>query len=200
MENKIQLVRSQTETEIGDFLNRWNKLTDDLKRMPEVINDFQVNCSQLMSSVRELRKCFEHFGTESPGSFGTIEQISNQIGQLYGKFHVLYEFEQGLTPYLEMEWIVCRNKLAKINDYIMDWIESHPTMDSILRDHVQDWKQLLAALELCRGDFYQQLHWKQFLSILEIDSNFEELKLNDLVLRRPALVENRSAILELNKR
>lgn len=192
--------RANIEAEIDDFLNRWNKLTDELKRMPEIINDFQVNSNQLMSTVNEQRKSFDYFQMNIPPSFDQMEQVANTIKEFYQEFHVLYEFEQGLSHYLEMEWIVCRNKLAKINEYVTEWIDQHPTMDQALLTHVHNWKQFLALLELCRGDFYQQLHWKQFLALIDSDKNFEELKLNELLVKRVLLNDNRSAILELNKR
>jgi len=190
-----------TLSSIESFLKRWNELSDSLKRSPEVISDFQINCADLMSNVDSLAKACEYFSLAFPDSFAHLKTVSLEVQDLYAKFHILYEFEQGLAPYLDMEWIVCRNKLAKISQYISEWLDQSSNGENVLlKNHLESWKRLLALLELCRGDFYQQLHWQQLLNLLGCDRSFEELKLADLATKKEILVEHRSAILELNKR
>ena len=205
-----------TAAEAENFLKRWNNLSESLKRSPEVISDFQINCRQLMESVGQLSRGATYFGHPEPVSFAALTEISAEIDALHAKFHVLYEFEQGLAVYLEMEWIVCRNKLPKIAAYLAEWTEKTGEGDGtsseatktagdnvLLKTHLEGWRKTLSLLELCRGDFYQAAHWNALLSLLGLEEevrSYEELTLAHISGRREALSSNRSALLELNKR
>lgn len=182
-------------------MQRWIELSATIKQTPEVINDFQINCNQLMDNVNELSASCKYFDLKIPKSFESIVQVNEEIMKLYGQFHVVYEFDQGLKVYLEMEWIVCRNKLGKIFQYIENWTENHFADDPFLGSHIEQWRQFLANIELCRGDSYQAFHWKKLLDILEIDEkSYENLILNDFWLNQNKIPQNRAEILLLNQR
>uniref|UniRef100_A0A6P6XQE3 Dynein heavy chain, cytoplasmic n=1 Tax=Dermatophagoides pteronyssinus TaxID=6956 RepID=A0A6P6XQE3_DERPT len=209
LQTKISIELNRLQEEIDNFLQRWIELSDNIKQTPEIINDFQINSNQLIGKMKELSKSCEYFQLEQPRSFESMNKINNEIQELYEKFHIIYEFEKGLQQYQEMEWIVCRNKLSKINQYINDWLEQHhPTTlsndhnDGYLQSYIERWKKFLQTIEICRGDNYQSLHWNQFLrNILNLtDINYENLKLSDLWSKQEKLLENRSEILDINKR
>ncbi|OTF76307.1 cytoplasmic dynein 2 heavy chain 1-like protein, partial [Euroglyphus maynei] len=202
LQSKTSIELNAIGEEIDNFLRRWIELADNIKQTPEVINDFQINCNQLMGKVRELSSSCEYFHIEQPKSFESIHRVHEEIRELYEKFHILYEFEKGLSQYQEMEWIVCRNKLQKINQYINDWIEQHPSDDGYLQSYIERWRQFLLSIEICRGDNYQQLHWNQFIGqILNLnDLSYENLKLSDLWMKQDKLSECRAEILDINKR
>lgn len=186
---------------IDDFMQRWIELSTNIKNTPEVINDFQINCNQLMDNVDELSASCKYFNIKIPKSFESIIQVHEEITKLYGQFHVVYEFDQGIKEYLEMEWIVCRNKLGKIFQYIDNWTENPLNDDPFLRSHVDRWRQFLINIELCRGDSYQSFHWKKLLNILGInEKSYENLILNDFWLKQDQIPQNKAEISFLNKR
>lgn len=204
----FQRHREQLDTarlEVDNFVRRWATLDDTLRHSAEVITDFQVNFEQLQAKSSELNKFCAHFKTEKPAAFDRLASAGEEIAELYGKFHVLHEFDQGMARWLEMEWIVARNKLAKINQYLNEWHEERmPKMAAaeaqMLHAHLEEWRRLLALLELCRGDFYQQPHWRELATLLGVEKNAEDLQLADLHQRRAVLADRRTALLELNKR
>ncbi|KAH9389538.1 Cytoplasmic dynein 2 heavy chain 1 [Tyrophagus putrescentiae] len=60
-----------TAAEAENFLKRWNNLSESLKRSPEVISDFQINCRQLMESVGQLSRGATYFGHLNRGHHKT---------------------------------------------------------------------------------------------------------------------------------
>ncbi|XP_046919270.2 cytoplasmic dynein 2 heavy chain 1-like [Dermatophagoides farinae] len=202
LQSKLSIELNTIDEEIDNFLNRWIQLNDQMRQTPEIINDFQINSNQLMMKMTELSTSCEYFHVQRPKSFEQIQQINVEIRELYEKFHILYEFEKGLSQYQEMEWIVSRNKLQKINQYINDWLEQHPSNDGYLQLYIERWQKFLNLIEICRGDNYQQLHWNQFIGQIIGHKNlsYENLKLSDLWIYQDKLRDCRTEILDINKR
>lgn len=204
-----------------NFIERWNNLSSQIKQSPEIINDFHINSTKLIEKVVEQKRGCGYFGIIPPQCFQSIEILYEEIVSLFNRYHVLYEFERSISIYRDMEWIICRNKLPKISETIDEWLESNlkqvkPNDDNHQDDgdgeeehvhlqhysYIERWRTFLKQIEICRGDFYQQFHWQQLMvNVLKIfDKNFEDLKLSDLWLHQDKLEENRSQLIELNKR
>lgn len=202
-----EILKSRTDAELGNtneeietFSNRWTNMSREMKESKEVISEMRLECDLLASKCKELASSCDYFSIPKPKHFEKFESIVEEVRDTDAKWNLIHEFESGISQYLDMEWIVSRNKLNAIESYINKWEEENPNIGSMLESRVKEWHELISILKLCRGECFVKSHWQQFLSMIGITCDYETLKLSHLVEAKNQLIICKEAIKEINMR
>ncbi|RWS24479.1 cytoplasmic dynein 2 heavy chain 1-like protein 3, partial [Leptotrombidium deliense] len=188
--------------DIEQFSDRWVKSSAANKNDKQFVSEIKLNCESIASEFEEVNKSCEYFNYKKPEIFARFEVLQKDIEDVDVKLNLYHSFEAGLSNFFEMEWIVSRNKLSAIENYISKWEEENPNCGLIMVEKVKEWRDFLSLLKLCRGECFVKTHWNEFLSLLNLDkeTTFDGLKLHHLVSKRQLIFANREAIKELNAR
>jgi hypothetical protein len=173
-------------------------MSRELKESKEVISEMRIECDSLSLKCEELSSSCDYFIIPKPKSFETFSTTVIEIRETDAKWNLIHEFESEISKYLDMEWIVSRNKLNAIESHISKWEEENPQIGPMLENRIKDWRELLSVLKLCRGECFVKTHWQEFLALIGINCDYEKLKLSHLVDSRKQLIISREAIKELN--
>lgn len=200
-----EILKSRTDAELGNtsaeiqtFINRWTTMSNEMKESKEIISELRIECDSLSQRCEELSMSCDFFSISKPKSFELFTAVVEEVHETDAKWNLIHEFESGIARYLDMEWIVSRNKLNAIESYISKWEEENQNMGPLLGSRIREWRELLVILKLCRGECFVKAHWQQFLAMIGLTIDYEKLKLSDLVEHRKQLLFSRDAIKELN--
>lgn len=190
------------ESRITVISKRWSNATPDVRSSQEFVTEIIHDTEQLVGEFEEANAAVNYFSLPQPGSFDAFAQLMQEVHQTDAKLSMIAEFESGLRHFLDMEWIICRNKLPPIEHYINRWQEDHcgPSLSSVINERIQEWKDLLPVLKLCRGECFAKTHWQSLISLLGFpDSiNHHNLTLGNLFSVGSLLKSSRDQIRELN--
>jgi len=198
LKSRVDAELGNTSREMETFANRWNGMSREMKESKDVISELRIECDSLNLKCEELSSSCDYFTIEKPKSFEAFTTIVEEVRETDAKWNLIHEFESGITKYLDMEWIVSRNKLNAIESYISKWEEENPQIGPMLESRIKEWRELLSILKLCRGECFVKTHWQEFLALIGIVSDYEKLKLSHLVHSRKQLIVSKEAIKELN--
>lgn len=200
-----EILKSRTDAELGNtsaeieaFVNRWHSMSEDMKESKELLSELRIECDSLDQRCRELTTSCDYFSVEKPKSFELFTAIVEEVQELDAKWNLIHEFESGISRFLDMEWIVARNKLNQIEAYITKWEDENQNLGPMLTTRIREWRELLSVLKICRGECFVKAHWQQLLGLIGLTTDYEKVKLSDLVERRRQLIINREPIKELN--
>ena len=200
-----EILKSQTESSVIIFSEtitrierRWKETKPGMRDSKEFIDEFKLEVESSVPEFEILKDSCEYFELKVPKSFTKFDQLIEHVRELDAKLNVINEFEAGISNFMEMEWIVSRNKLASIEHYINKWEEDHPKSGPIIEARIKEWKELFPILKLCRGECFARSHWQEFISILELEVSHENLTLSQLVSKRDVLKNNRDFLKEIN--
>lgn len=208
-----EILRAKTQAEIGNvnqeielFIKQWNdngEMIGSTNETKESITNIKLNCDDLALKCDELSQSCDYFQIDQPNSFSRFKPIVEQVNDANEKWNLMNEFESGMNDYLEMEWIVSRNKLNAIENYINKWQDDNPSAGLLLDNKMKEWRELLTLLKLCKGECFVKLHWQELIQMLSLSSivnDYEHLKLVHLVNAKRQLIFMKDAIKELNTR
>ena len=192
---------SVTES-INIIKSRWKDLKVEERDTREVIAEFMSEIETLKPDFKEALISCEYFDQPKPKSLTVFESFIEDIQEIDSKINIISDFESGISHFIEMEWIVSRNKLSIIEHYINKWQEDHPNCGSVIESRISEWKEILPILKLCRGECFAKTHWQEFLSLLDLSSSisFESLTLSHLVSRKDLLKEMKQVLRDLNQK
>lgn len=203
------ILKNRTESEINNiieevdiFKQTWQKNKELKEETKETINEKRIECEAIAAKCKELSERCKYFSIQVPDHIQKFEQLTEEIRDLDAKWNLISEFESGLSEYINMEWIVCRNKLSAIENYITNWQENNPNAGSILEKKISEWRDLLSLLKLSRGECFAKSHWVEFLAALGLESinDYDKLKLSHLLEVKSRLLASREIIKQLNIR
>ena len=205
IESLKQILKSQTESSVVIFKEtitriekRWKDTNPSVRDSKDFIDGFKLEVESLVPEFETIKDSCEYFELNIPESFEKFDQLIEHVRELDAKLNVINEFEAGISNFLEMEWIVSRNKLASIEHYVNKWEEDHPKSGPIIENRIKEWKELFPILKLCRGECFARSHWQEFISILGLEVSHENLTLSQLVSKRDVLKTNRDFLKDLN--
>lgn len=199
MEQKINSKLQDLSEEVKILNRQWisTKSVND----QQFINQMKTQCDLLNADLEDIISGCEYFHIKQPNCLHEFESIQRQIIDSYTKLTVWKEFEDGLVNYLDMEWIIARHKLNIIENYIKQWITNCDNSDHVILSKLNEWKDFLPILRLCRGESFSKPHWQEFINLIELDKqqlDMENLKLNHLVEQRQIIIAKKEAIKSLN--
>lgn len=199
------ILKSQTESNvailsetIARIERRWNDTNPTMRGSKEFIDEFKIEVESLVPEFETLKDSCEYFELSIPKTFSKFDTLVQHIRELDAKLNVINEFVAGIANFLEMEWIVSRNKLASIEHYVNKWEEDHPKSGAIIEQRIKEWTELFPILKLCRGECFARSHWQEFISMLGLDVSHENLTLSQLISKRDVLKSNREFLKEIN--
>jgi len=202
LESNIDRLMSKTSS----IEKKWNSVSADAKSSQEFVSEMKQEVELLIPEFEEVRIGCEYFSLREPPSFSSFASLIEQVKDIDSKLSILSEFDSGLKHFVEMEWLIARNKLSPIEHYIRKWEEDHPALksvdetSSVINDRIREWKEMIPILKLCRGECFAKNHWISFISILELnpDINYENLTLGHLMSRREILKKEKEFLKDLN--
>lgn len=201
-----EILKSQAESSVAVFNEmitrlerRWSETKANVKDSKEFIDEFKIEVEVLVPEFETLKDSCEYFQLKVPKSFEKFDKLVEHVRELDAKLNVINEFEAGISNFLDMEWIVSRNKLASIEHYINKWEEDHPKSSPIIEARIGEWKEMFPILKLCRGECFARSHWQEFISLLGLENvSHETLTLSQLISKRDVLKNNRDFLKEIN--
>ena len=187
---------------------KWNAAPSDVKSTQEFVAEVKQEIEELLPDFEEVRSGCDYFSREEPESFTRFASLIEQVKDIDSKLSILSEFDSGIKHYMDMEWLICRNKLSPIEHYISRWEDDHPVLKadsssfSVINDRIREWKEMIPILKICRGECFAKNHWSSFISQLDFppEITYENVTLRMLVSRRETLVKEKDFLRDLNAR
>ena len=190
------------ESRITVIAKRWSTVQPEVRSSQEFVSEINQEIEQLVGEFEEANSAVNYFSLSRPASFDSFAKLMEDVRETDAKLSIITEFESGLRHFMEMEWIVCRNKLPPIEHYINRWQEDHSgtTVSPVIKERINEWKEILPILKLCRGECFAKSHWQSLISLLGFSSgiNHENLTLGNLFSVSEILKKCRDQIRELN--
>ncbi|RWS13790.1 hypothetical protein B4U79_14531 [Dinothrombium tinctorium] len=202
MKSKLETNVGSIKLEIEQFSEKWTKASAAMKDDKEFVAEIMNECNNLSQDFEQVEKSCDYFNFKKPEIFEEFKFLRKEIEEVDIKLNLANSFEAGFSTFFEMEWIVSRNKLNAIENYLSQWEEENPNCGPIIKTKIEEWREFLSILKFCRGECFVKSHWDEFLSLLGLhrEVTFDSLKLSHLVSRRRAIFENKEQIKELNAR
>ena len=205
LELSIQSLTSRTSI----IEKQWQQASPEKKSNQEFVSEVKNEIQELLADFEETRTGCQYFSMKEPDAFTSFASLIEEVKDIDSKLSILSEFDSGIRHYLDMEWMICRNKLSPIEHYISRWEEDHPALkeltsasssSSVINDRIREWKEMIPIFKLCRGECFAKNHWTSFISRLELgpDVNYENLTLSHLMSRREILKKEKDFLKDLN--
>ncbi|XP_015793625.1 cytoplasmic dynein 2 heavy chain 1-like [Tetranychus urticae] len=208
-----QLLRSRLETRSGETVKSLESLTQNWKIIksrgypnPSQLEELKQQFESVGSDVDNYLEGCKYFNLPVPEAIEMFNSFRVEIIDSHRRLLKAKQFDDGLEPYLDTEWIIVRNKVPLLEDYIESWDKSQANnndeeADEVIKMRVKEWKSFIAILKLIKGEVFAKSHWDELLTLIDYDSRaIETLKLKNLFDKRETLVTIKNELRALNDR
>jgi len=201
LKSKMETNVNSFGTDVNDLINQWTHATNKNREDVTFVSEIREQCEKLENDLKDLINGCQLFGLPQPKKLAAFREIAREISETNQKLKQINEFEEGLAAYKDMEWLVARNKLNTIESYIISW-EDNPNAGQLIKRKVEEWKELLLVLKLCRGDGFAKKHWNELLTLLNMNPaiTFDVLKFSNLIEKSSNIIAEKEKIKEINSR
>ena len=201
--------------EVDKFSARWNQLKPkasevskfDAKYSPiEFIKEKTLEFKDIEKGQSLIIEDCGHFGIDPP-SFALVEELKEDLSRSAEIWALREEFISGIKEFASQDWISFRGKVQTFEDFLLLWNEKarQGVVDiiktNILKD-IDSYKSIIPHLKYLRGDSWMSEHWGDLFRILSFPKgiNLSDLTFGAFMDARSAIVENSTAIVDLNAR
>eukprot|EP00210_Caulerpa_lentillifera_P003221 g3076.t1 len=210
---RLEIKTEGLREELRIVCSRWQELkpSNVQKVDKEVIlarlQQFSNEANRLQTQITELQEEFTNLEMSKP-EFVELDTLVEDVNCIQTQWSVYIEFSTKLSNLLDTSWIILRDKVWELEDFVTWWkkaIEDQETINSftnlLFHKELDPVRKLIPFLKDLKGRGWNPNHWKRLFRMLNLTNNHltnENLKLRQLVEKVDGIGLNISEIKALD--